>query len=688
MQKFSSWLTTTVLSCVVAGVIVNGGTIANFDNINDIRGGTDTASNELTGPNLAGNAWDVTGSGTLTNGVNSIVFDFFDLLSGGTDSDTFTLNGGNVAGTINGNGGNDTLIGLTGPNVWDVSGADSGTVTDANGANVFVAIDNLTGNGATDAISLSGTGSVSGTIDAAGGTDTITGRDNNTTWNIKGANTGDSPVRIGSFVNTENLTGGTADDTFNLNGGTITGTIDGGAGGGSDTLVGDETANTWIIAGTNAGNVNGQLFTDTENLTGGNTVDDTFSFGDGSDITGLIDGRGQAVADTVDLSAQTGFIAITVGGALSGVTNIETIRGNGANSTLTGDNVVNNWTLTADNQGTVGTLNFEQFNNLIGGTAADTFNVNFAVSGGIDGGDGGDTFNLGAGTPSVSGGNGTDTANLTADFTQPGIFTISDVESVLNPSNSTITTSGAGNGLVIVNATGAIGTAGNPILTSVTRLQIQTSSADAFFVETNGVILEGIDLGGANTFDLTTTLGTITDSGVPAIPVDVNNLVLNSAAGIGTFADPLDTTAAFMDVTLNNDSNAFIDTTADIADVLDVQLTASVGGGTQVALIGANSLQRFTNNINSFLTDFGTGDTIGFRTVGDIVMASPLVQFGSGRNFELVAGGEIVLDLSTGTQISTIKGAVDGLVSAGRFGPLTQRIRFKSTVEAQGVSTY
>ena len=593
----------------------------------------------------------------MTNGANSVAFDFFDLLTGGSSSDTFTLNGGNVAGSIDGNGGNDTLVGFTGPNVWDISAVDSGTVTDANGVNVFADIDNLTGNAAADSFSLTGTGRITGTIDAGAGTDTITGRDNNTTWNITAANAGDSTSRIGSFLNTENLTGGTADDKFNLSGGTITGTIDGGAGGGSDTLVGDETANTWTISGTDTGNVNGQLFTDMQNLTGGNTVDDTFAFGDGTNITGLIDGRGHAVADTVDLSAQTGVIAITVGSALSGVTNIETIRGNGANSTLTGDNVVNTWTLTGANQGTVGTLNFDQFNNLVGGTGADTFDVNFAVDGGISGGDGGDTFNLGAGTPSVSGGNGTDTVNVVADFMHSGILTIADVESILNASNSTITTFGVGtNGVAIISATTAIGTAANPILTSVSRLQIMSSSTDAFFVETNGVILEGIDLGGANTFDLTTTAGTITD-GV-GTTVDVNTLVLDTAAGVGTFAAPLDTTAAFMDITVNNGSGAFIDTTADIADVNDVQLTAS--GGQQTVLIGANSLQQFTNNINSFLTGFVAGDTIGFRTVGDITLGTPAISFGSGRNFELVAGGSINLDLSGGTQ--------SFVVGTGRLG--------------------
>ena len=238
-----------------------------------------------------------------------------------------------------------------------------------------------------------------------------------------------------------------------------------------------------------------------------------------------------------------------------------------------------------------------------------------------------------------------------------GILTIADVESILNASNSTITTFGVGtNGVAIISATTAIGTAANPILTSVSRLQIMSSSTDAFFVETNGVILEGIDLGGANTFDLTTTAGTITD-GV-GTTVDVNTLVLDTTAGVGTFAAPLDTTAAFMDITVNNGSGAFIDTTADIADVNDVQLTAS--GGQQTVLIGANSLQQFTNNINSFLTGFVAGDTIGFRTVGDITLGTPAISFGSGRNFELVAGGSINLDLSGGTQ--------SFVVGTGRLG--------------------
>ena len=217
-----------------AGTVDNGVAVTDFDNINVITGGLATvAANVLTGPNLPGTTFSVTGSGAVTNGANIVGFFNFDNLTGGNDTDFFSLDGGNVAGTIDGGPGVNTLIGATGPNTWDIDGVNSGTLTDDNGANTFVRIQNLTGKGgpidANDLYDLGGGGSIpTGIIDGLGGTDTIIGQDADTTWNITAANTGDSDD-INSFVNIERLTGGDADDEFNLLGlatgtiGTITG---------------------------------------------------------------------------------------------------------------------------------------------------------------------------------------------------------------------------------------------------------------------------------------------------------------------------------------------------------------------------------------------------------------------------------------------------------------------------------
>src|SRR5205085_1192753 len=70
-----------------------------------------------------------------------------------------------------------------------------------------------------------------------GGSDTITGRDLVTTFDVTGTNSGSITDTSGAFMfsSFENLTGGSDDDTFHLaTGGSLTGSIDGGDG--SNTL--------------------------------------------------------------------------------------------------------------------------------------------------------------------------------------------------------------------------------------------------------------------------------------------------------------------------------------------------------------------------------------------------------------------------------------------------------------------
>src|SRR5205085_3497279 len=80
-----------------------------------------------------------------------------------------------------------------------------------------------------------------------------------------------SPV---SFAGVENLMGGADSDTFVITSeGKLSGILEGGQG--SDTVIGADTPNTWVITGVDAGTLNGQPFAGVENLTGGG-LDDTF----------------------------------------------------------------------------------------------------------------------------------------------------------------------------------------------------------------------------------------------------------------------------------------------------------------------------------------------------------------------------------------------------------------------------
>ncbi|NJN91999.1 MAG: CHAT domain-containing protein, partial [Leptolyngbyaceae cyanobacterium RM2_2_4] len=89
-------------------------------------------------------------------------------------------------------------------------------------------------------------------------------------------------------------------DSFRLSGGRVD-QIDGAAG--SNALIGDNTANTWQLLGTDAGSVNGVVeFSNIGNLTGGDAAD-TFIFSDGATLSSSIDGA--PGFDTLDYSDYT-----------------------------------------------------------------------------------------------------------------------------------------------------------------------------------------------------------------------------------------------------------------------------------------------------------------------------------------------------------------------------------------------
>jgi hypothetical protein len=185
--------------------------------------------------------------------------------------------------------------------------------------------------------------------------DTLTGNDITSTWAINAANAGSLTDANGAnaFTGVENLTGGTGNDSFTLSvTGNISGTITGGGGAGVDTLTGNNLVNAWAINGANAGSLtdtNGaNAFTGIENLTG-NANNDAFTFGASGSISGLIDGAGQATADTADYSTVTGAVSVTLG---TGIVNVETVTGSG-DDTLVGANITNTWAINAANAGSV-----------------------------------------------------------------------------------------------------------------------------------------------------------------------------------------------------------------------------------------------------------------------------------------------------------------------------------------------
>jgi len=378
--------------------------------------GTTAAQSTLTGANSP-NDWEITANNAGT--INGVNFTDFNNLVGGTDIDTFTLNGGNVD-NIDGAGGNNTIVGGNIANTWNLTGADAGNV---NGGNNFTRIQNVTGGSANDTFAFDDGVNFNGNISDSGGNDTfdysayttdpnvnlntlgaigieniigttaaaqstLNGADTVNNWEITAPNTG--TVNNFNFTDFNNLVGGNLADTFTLfDGGTVDG-IDGG--GGDNTIAGDNNPNTWNLTGLNAGNLENKInnFTRIENLIGG-TENDNFVFADGIDFDGTI--RDNGGNDQLDYSAYTGPLSVNLN--TLGAEGIETVIGTTLDdeSLLFGANQNNNWEITGINSGILnGTLQFTDFDNLVGGFLQDTFIINGGEVNSINGGPGNDTI--------------------------------------------------------------------------------------------------------------------------------------------------------------------------------------------------------------------------------------------------------------------------------------------------------
>ncbi|MCF6211369.1 MAG: filamentous hemagglutinin N-terminal domain-containing protein [Gammaproteobacteria bacterium] len=402
--------------------------------------GTDT----LTAANRPNN-WVLSTTDSVLN--DNFIFTGIETLTGNAQTDRFILpDSGEFSGTLYGGGGVDEIQAGNQLNTWSVSGDGIGSVTGLSAT--FNEIERLTGNSNTDDFTLLAAGSISDTIDGGGGTNTLTGRDSNTTWTISTAGnslaaTSSGNDYVNAFINIDTLTGGTGSDIFDLGAG-ISGSVNGGqgddtfnidtpglsltdlrGGAGSDTLNGNDSANIWTINAANSGTLfnGGQTvtFAAIENLNGAANNDDTFNFTvTPTDGNVAIDGRGQLTQDNVNLAGLNGALSVQLGA--TGFNNIESITGNN-NSTLIGTDAGETWNLTGENDGTVGTLIFVDFNNLTGGSGNDTFNFGADVTGTVGGGAGNDTFNLTANATGIINGNaGNDTFNINA----PGI-TLTDL---------------------------------------------------------------------------------------------------------------------------------------------------------------------------------------------------------------------------------------------------------------------
>ena len=327
-------------------------------------------------------------------------------ITGGADADDFVFDGGSVTGTVDGAGGVNTL---------DYNALASQVDVTLTGLGGTVGFDGT----ATD------TGGFNDITDVVGGTamtDTLQGRDADATFNLAAINNYMSGGNTLMFSAIEDLQGGSMIDTFIVSA-AHSGTLSGGAGNDIFTLTAALTGTIAGEAGDNTYNLDGGGSV-SAGITGGADAD-TFVFNGGS-VTGLVDGAGgvntldyNQLASQVDITltgtgSTTGFDGTATGtGGFDDITNL--VGGTATTDTLQGRDADATFNLAATNNYMSGgnTLMFSNIEDLQGGNAVDTFTVSAGHSGTLSGGAGADIFTLTAAlTGTIAGEAGDNTYNL------------------------------------------------------------------------------------------------------------------------------------------------------------------------------------------------------------------------------------------------------------------------------------
>lgn len=556
----------------------------------------------------------VTVSGAIGAGANAVMFNIGPASAGTlnlnalvTTTSIFTVNGGpnndifnvNVAGqtgTFDGSTATNTLNGPNDTVNWTVTGDNAGTMalTTPAGMTTFANMQNLVGNTGVDNFTFNGAFQVSGTtgIDGETGANTLTGPNVATAWTVD-LDDGGTINSTGSsgatnFANIPTLTGGSANDGFTFSGAFQISTTINGGGGFGNSITGPNVNNAWAITGANAGSINPTgatgptTFTNIQAITG-NASNDVFTFSDGAAVTGAVNGVG-AANNSFDYSAYTTSVSVNLAAGTAtgtgGFSNIQTFTGGTEEDSITGPNVANTWTITADNTGTVGTINFSSFENLIGGTSTNafTFNGAFQISGttGIDGN---------GGTNTVTGPNVTNAWIVTAD----------DAGSI-NPTGS----SGATLLTDIQNFTGGIG-----IDTFTFNWAFQVTGAIDGNGGTNSITGPNVN----NAWAITSTdAGTINPTGETGATnfTDIQNLTGGSANDTFILSDGVGVTGAIDGTSATGNNLNYLAYTTPIAINLQTGTATNITVGISniqnfIGPVGLNNTFTVHNLVNAWL---------------------------------------------------------------------------------------
>jgi hypothetical protein len=669
----------------------------------------------------------ITVTGTLTGGLNLLAGADTFTLSGtligtadlGAGADTFTLNGGTLTGSVDGGADADTLALVAAQTSFDLALLGAAalyrnfetlnasqpatlTLSGANGTTISVV-----GDGAVDSITVTGT--LTGSVDLAGGNDTFTLNGGTVSQFVDGGAGTDILALVAAQTSFDLAQLGAAALYRNfetLNAATPATLTLSGANGTAVTVAGDGNADLITITGT----LNGAV-----NLLAGN---DTFTLGGGS-VTGVVDGG----ADTDTLALGAGVASFNLAQLGVGYTNFDvlnvgaptavTLSGSGSIANVNGDDSSDSITITGTLTGAV---------NLLGGD--DTFTLGGgSVTGIVDGGANtltGDTLALGAGSPSFNlsqlagvyvGFEALNVAGPAGVVTLSGTGGIANVNGDANADAITITgtltgdvnLSGGDNELTINALGGLVGNAtfggGVDVITLLGTLTGNADLGDGndTFVLAGGTVIGTVDGGGgvgvdtlsvlvttptfnlsqiggggipANFINFETTgiaaSGALTLTGTGAIGVTGSSGAdqftldghlegnLNLAGGADTFT--INATRTLMgDVLLGVDADTFTLSGTLIG-------TADLGAGADTFTLNGGTLAGFVDGG----ADADTLALVAAQTSFDLALLGPAALY---RNFETLNGAApVTLTLSgaNGTTVTVVgDGTVDNITVTG-----------------------
>jgi hypothetical protein len=244
-----------------------------------------------------------------------------------------------IGAVIGGSTSSNTLLGGTGPDVWDINGTDAGTV---NGTLAFAGFQNLTGgagNQTNDTFVFLPGAFITGNLKGLSG---LVSTNNTLDYSQYGG-----PAQVDLATKTATGIGGAWANIQTFNGAGTT-----------DTIVGPSGKATWSIAGADSGTVGIYTFAGFANLSGGSTSttgSSVFQFDAGGSLKGTI--TGGLGTNTLDYSRYAGGVyvnlqTLTATGAegIAGIQNVtgsagggDILVGDGNNNILTelaGDNIV------------------------------------------------------------------------------------------------------------------------------------------------------------------------------------------------------------------------------------------------------------------------------------------------------------------------------------------------------------